>query len=134
MKISTAKTGVFLAAMVAATVTAALAAPHTPKPGSSERAALMNALRKTLGGGHHKPIITPNHLKVERGWAYISGGFNYQNAPLEPRWQEGSGTNFSALLQQKGKIWSVKRRVYNGDVVVPDFIRDFPAAPRAIFR
>ncbi|HEX8464799.1 MAG TPA: hypothetical protein VF627_09310 [Abditibacterium sp.] len=110
------------------------AAPHTPRVGSPERTALMNSLRKVLGSGRHKPIITPYHFKVERNWAYISGGFNYQTAPLEPQWREGSGTNFSALLQKQGKSWKVKRRAYHGDVVAPDFMRDFPSAPRAIFR
>jgi hypothetical protein len=113
----------------------AFAAPHTPAKGSSERTALMNSLRRVLGSGKHKPIITPYHFKVERGWAYISGGFAYEKgAPLEPQWQEGSGTNFSALLQKQGKSWKVRRRLYHGDVVAPDFMRDFPTAPRAIFR
>lgn len=112
-----------------------LAAPHTPRKGSTERTALMNSLRRVLGGGKHKAIVTPSHFKVERGWAYITGGFNYgDGAPLEPMFQEGSGTSFSALLQKQGKTWRVKRRVYNGDVVEPEFIRDFPAAPRAIFQ
>ncbi len=111
-----------------------IATPHTPKVGSSERTALMNSLRRVLGSGRHKAIITPSHLKVERGWAYISGGFNYEDgAPLEEQFTEGSGTNFSALLHlEKGK-WKVKRRLYHGDVVAPDFMRDFPQAPRAIF-
>ncbi|RYX82502.1 hypothetical protein EON83_18885 [bacterium] len=110
------------------------AKPHTPKVGSSERTALMNSLRRVLGTGKHKPIITPSHLRVEKGWAYISGGFNYSDgAPLEEEFSEGSGSNFSALLRlEKGK-WKVKRRLYHGDVVAPDFMRDFPAAPRAIF-
>jgi hypothetical protein len=112
-----------------------MAAPHTPAKGSSERSALMNSLRRVLGGGKHKPIITTSHFKVEKGWAYISGGFAYEDgAPLEAKFQEGSGTNFSALLQRQGKSWRVKRRLYHGDVVAPDFMRDFPAVPRAIFR
>ncbi|RYG61989.1 hypothetical protein EON80_23500 [bacterium] len=95
----------------------------------------MNSLRKVLGGGKHKPIITTSHFKVEKGWAYISGGFEYENgAPLEEKFQNGSGTNFSALLRREGKTWRVKRRLYHGDVVAPDFMRDFPQAPRAIFR
>lgn len=111
------------------------AAPHSPAKGSAERSALMNSLRRVLGGGKHKPIITASLCKVESGWAYISGGFNYEDgAPLESQFREGSGTNFSALLHREGKVWRVKRRVYHGDVVAPDFMRDFPQAPRAIFR
>jgi hypothetical protein len=112
----------------------ASATPHTPKVGSPERSALMNSLRRVLGSGKHKPIITPSHLKVERGWAYISGGFNYaKGVPLEEQFTEGSGSNFSALLHLEKGSWKVKRRVYHGDVVALDFMRDFPSAPRAIF-
>ena len=110
------------------------AAPHTPKTGSRERTSLMNSLRRVLGSGKHKAIITPSHLKVERGWAYISGGFNYgKSIPLEERFPQGTGTNFSAILHLEKGAWKVKRRVYHGDVVTPEFIRDFPQAPRAIF-
>ena len=110
------------------------AAPHTPKIGSRERSALMDSLRRVLGSGKHKAIITPSHLKVERGWAYISGGFNYaKGIPLEEQFTQGTGTNFSALLHLEKGVWKVKRRIYHGDVANDDFIRDFPQAPRAIF-
>lgn len=111
------------------------AAPHTPAKGSSERVALMNALRPKLGSGKHKAIITPGHFKVERGWAYITGGFDYGGkAPLEPEYLEGPGTHFSALLHLEGKKWRVKTIYSNGDVIEPEIMRAFPAAPRAIFR
>jgi hypothetical protein len=112
----------------------ALAKPYTPKPGSSERTAIMNATRKVLGSGKHKAIITANHLKVENGWAYLTGSFKYaDSATLEPRFREGSGTHFSALLHREKGKWVVKRRVYNGDVIEPVFIHDFPNAPKGIF-
>ncbi len=134
MKSTLAKKSLLVAGLLLISPTV-FAAPHTPRVGSPERTALMNSLRKVLGDGRHKPIITPYHFKVERGWAYISGGFEYEGgAALEAKFSEGSGTNFSALLQRVGKSWKVKRRLYHGDVVAPDFMRDFPAAPRAIFR
>ena len=115
------------------------AAPHTPVKGSSERAAILNSLRRVLGGGKHKPLITPGAFHVENGWAYLNGGSQYEDgAPLEKQFTEGSGTNFTALLhlegQGKNRGWKVKRRVYNGDVVVDEFKKAFPAAPRAIFK
>ena len=114
---------------------AALAKPYTPKLGSSERTAIMNATRKVLGSGKHKAIITANHLKVENGWAYLTGSFKYADgATLEPRFREGSGTHFSALLHSEKGKWVVKRCVYNGDVVEPIFMHDFPNAPKEIFR
>ena len=117
------------------TVLPSMAAPHTPKAGSGERKALMNALRPKLGSGKHKPIITPYHLKVENGWAFVEGGFNYEGgAPLEEQFTEGSGTNFSALLHRESSKWRVKKFLYHGDVVAPEFMQAFPSAPRAIFQ
>lgn len=113
----------------------AFAKPYTPTPGSAERVAIMNAARKVLGSGKHKAIITADHLKVENGWAYLTGGFKYADGvTLEPRFREGSGTHFSALLHREKGKWIVKRRVYNGDVIEPIFIHDFPQAPKGIFR
>ena len=112
----------------------ASAAPRTPKAGSSERKALMNALRPKLGATKGKALITPSHIKVERGWAYIEGGWAYANGVLlEEQFQDGPGTNFSALLHfEKGK-WRVKRFVYAGDVQAPEAMQEFPRAPRSIF-
>lgn len=119
----------------AATILPVAAKLYTPAPGSAERAAIMNALRPMLGGGRHQAIITPDHFKAERGWTYLTGGFEYADgAPLEPRFREGSGTHFSALLRYEKNKWRVKRRVYNGDVVEPEFRRAFPQAPKSIFQ
>jgi len=126
--------GSLLLAGTTGMVLPSVAAPHTPKAGSSERKAIMNALRPRLGSGRHKPIISPSHLKVERGWAYVEGGFNYEGgAPLEEQFTEGSGTNFSALLHQENSRWRVKKFMYHGDVVAPEFMQAFPSAPRSIF-
>ena len=111
------------------------ATPHTPAKGSSERTVIMNSLRRVLGSGRHKAIITPRAFYVERGWAYVTGNFDYAGAaPLEPQFTEGPGSNFSALLHKEGGRWRIKRRIYNGDVVLPEFVRDFPQAPPAIFQ
>ena len=124
-----------LGVSVCATTLPALAKPTTPAKGSDARAEIMNALRPVLGGGHHKAIITPDHFKLEAGWTYLTGGFEYADgAKLEERFREGSGTNFSALLHREGGKWRVKRRIYNGDVAEPEFKRDFPKAPKAIFQ
>ena len=132
-------TFVVAGALLGAAPIASFAKPHTPAQGSSERTAIMKAMHKVLGGGKHKPLVTARAFHVEKGWAYLTGGFEYADgAPLEERFSEGSGTNFTALLHFEGKGksagWKVKRRVYNGDVVVDQFKKDFPAAPRAIFQ
>lgn len=111
------------------------AAPYTPKKVSAERRAIMNAVRPQLGDGRHTPVITPYHFKVERGWAYILGGFDYAGGSKPGgQFAEGSGTNFSVLLRRENRKWRVKRFVYNGDVQEPKFIKAFPQAPRAIFK
>lgn len=113
----------------------AFAAPHTPARGSRERVAIMNALRPKLGDGRHKAIVTPSHLKVERGWAFIVGSFSYSNGSKPGGvFAEGSGTNFTALLRRERGRWRVKRQVYNGDDQAPEFAAAFPQAPRAIFK
>lgn len=124
-----------LSALTLSILAPAVAKPHTPPKSSTERVAILNSLRRVLGGGQHKAIITPYHFKVENGWAYVCGGFDYADgAPLEERFTEGSGTNFSALLHRESGKWRVKRRIYNGDLAEPEFIRGFPQAPKAIFR
>ena len=54
------------------------AAPHTPAKGSSEREAIMNALRRVVGPNFRKRVVfTPQKLRVERGWAYFDGGSQF---------------------------------------------------------
>jgi len=131
----TATLRVSLGAALALFVLPTFAAPHTPAKGSAERTAIMNALHRVLGKGRHKPLVTAMAFHVERGWAFVEGDFVYTDgAPLEGEYTEGPGTHFSAILHKEGKSWRVKRRLYHGDVVLPEFIRDFPQAPRAIFR
>ncbi len=110
----------------------ALATPHTPRPGSPERRALMNTLRLQLGAKGKKAIITPARLNVENGWAYITGTFAYADGTRPG--QDFMGGNFSALLRRERGTWRVKHRVYNGDVIEPEFMERFPQAPKAIFR
>ncbi len=112
----------------------AFAAPHTPPRGSAERVAIMNSLRRVLGDGRHKAIITPYDFKVERGWAYVEGDFAYADGSKPGGiFSEGSGTNFTALLHRENNRWRVKRRIYNGDVENQEFANAFPQAPRSIF-
>lgn len=95
----------------------------------------MNALRPSLGDGRHKAIITPDHLKAERGWAFMMGSFDYSDGSKPGEvFAEGSGTNFTALLHLERGRWRVKRQVYNGDDETSEFAAAFPQAPRAIFK
>lgn len=111
----------------------AFAKPHTPAPGSAERKAIMDAMRKVVGKPHKKPIIfTADHLKVENGWAYFGGRFDYVDKSRVSA-DFGWG-NLSCLLRYENKAWRVKRFIHNTDVAEPDYIEMFPQAPRAIFQ
>ncbi len=111
----------------------AIAAPHTPKVGSKERKDIMDAMRKVVGKAHKKKIIfVTDHLKVEKGWAYFAGAVTYADG-TRPRGEDFMGGNIAVLLRQSNRSWTVKRYIYHGDVIEPDFIDRFPQAPRAIF-
>ena len=111
----------------------ASAAPYTPKPGSTERNAIMNAMRNVVGKGKKKKIrFLVEHLKVEKGWAYFAGGFEYADGTevgADYMWG-----NLSALLHMEKNAWVLKRYVHNTDIIEPEFIEEFPQAPKAIFK
>lgn len=112
--------------------TALWAKPHTPKPGSKERQEIFDSLRKVVGKNHRKRIIfVVDHLKVEQGWAYYGGRFQYADGTFPG--DEYMGGNTTALLRKTGRTWKVLRWVHNGDVQEPEFRSAFPRAPRAIF-
>ncbi len=77
-------------------------------------------------------IFTAEHLKVENGWAYFGGRFDYA-AKSRVSADFGWG-NLSCLLRYEKKAWRVKRFIHNTDVAEPDYIERFPQAPRAIFQ
>lgn len=108
------------------------ATPHTPQKGSTERKAIMDAMRKVVGKRMKKKIIfTPDSLKVEKGWAYFAGGFdNVDGTPVSADYMWG---NLSALLHFEGRRWVVKKYVHNTDVIEPEFMQEYPQAPKAIF-
>ena len=132
MKINSAKSVSFCACAVLL-VQPVFAAPHTPKLGSTERKVIMDAMRKVVGKGHKKKIVfVVEHLKVENGWAYFAGGFEYADG-TQPSADYMWG-NLSALLRYEKKTWQVKYYVHNTDVIEPEFIEKFPNAPKAIFK
>ncbi len=110
-----------------------IAALHSPKPGSAERAAIMDAMRPVIGKGQRKRIVfVARHLTVKNGWAYFSGTAEYADGThLGPQYVWG---NLSALLHYENKTWRVKYHVFHGDVVEPDFMQRYPQAPKAIFQ
>ena len=90
---------------------------HTPKPGSRERSAIMDALRVPVQKYHKgkRPTFTyVDNFRVGGGWAHLSCQVvDSKGRPLETEMQ----LDFSALLKwEKGK-WRVVEWSYHGDVI-----------------
>ncbi len=108
-------------------------AVHTPKPGTSERAAIMDGLRPSVMQRVHKKVIFKvNMLKVKDGWACFEGTTLYANgAPLGAGFLWGET---SALLRRSGAHWQVMTWGFATDTGVMDRAKaKYPRAPRAIF-
>ncbi len=107
-------------------------AVRTPKAGSRERSAIMDALRVPVQKFHKgkKPTFTGvNNFRVGGGWAHLtastidSKGRSIGPDPEEPY------MNLSALLKlEKGK-WRVVTWAYHGDVIQIDWAQKYPSVP-----
>ena len=102
---------------------------HTPKPGSKERGAIMNALRVPLQK-HHKgkrPTFTSvDGFRVGGGWAHLSClVVDSKGKPIDPE------MNFDlvALLHLVKGQWKVVEWAYAGDVVEIGWAKDHPDVP-----
>ena len=117
--------------------------PTTPKAGSAERKAIMDALRvpiqKTL---KKKLVFKVDHLKVQGGWAFLYGvpqqpggkkmdykGTRYQDAIDSEIFDD----NFCGLLKKQGSKWIVKDwRLGMTDVAWDGWDKHY-GAPKGIF-
>ncbi len=106
---------------------------YTPKPGSKERKAIMDALRKPVTNRVKKPIIFQvGSLKVRDGWAFFQGiAQNKNGSQLSDKhlWGETS-----ALLRKQGGAWKVLHWGFATDPSVADAAKQkFPRAPKSIY-
>ena len=122
-------------ALLAASVSAA-AAPsafaakvYTPPKGSTERKAIMNALRAK--GDDQDRIFVVRYLKVSQGWAW---------ATVDPQSSDGQNhyETESALLRKTGKTWKVidqpcSEADCDGDEEIARIQDENPDAPEEIF-
>ena len=102
---------------------------YTPSPGSTERQALMDAIRRKVGKVSGKYVVfVVQHLKVSRGWAWTI---------VKPQ-SPGGKTSYdeiAALLHKHGGQWTVVH-ILDGDELTtdPDALRHkYPYAPPGIF-
>ena len=109
-----------------------MASPHTPKTGSPERKAILDELRQMIGEGKSNVIFKPNHLKVEEGWAYFVGKFEYNDGVEED--SDYCWGDATAVLSYENKHWKLKLH-HRGDEIQDSayYIKQFPKAPKAIF-
>jgi hypothetical protein len=117
---------------------------YTPKSGSVERKALMDALRipveKELG---KKVVFKIDRLKVQGGWAFMRGipqqangkAMDYQGTPYQEAIKEGMFEDgFCGLLKKQDDKWTVVIYQIGGtDVPWVGWSEEYKA-PAAIFK
>lgn len=124
-------------------IAAVAAAPQTPKPGSPERKAILEALRVPVQRELKKPVVFKvDHLRVRDGWAFMTG------VPQQPggKKMDYRGTKWSeairagafddwvcALLRKRDGKWRVVDRALGATDVVWDGWHEKHRAPRALF-
>src|SRR3712207_238986 len=92
--------------------------PYTPKPGSRERKAILDALRKPVMRSNNgkRVIFTKVDLKVYKGWAYVFGAsVDTKGKPVSPYPQLTYWV--SAFLRNTNGKWRVMEWAYATDVI-----------------
>ncbi len=113
-----------------------LAAPSTyqPKPGSAERKAIMDALRKPISKTlKRKVIFQVHHLKVSNGWAWaIVTALKPDGSELgeDDMWGSAQGL----LHKRNGKWQALVAGVATDVSVMENAKKKYPQAPRSIFK
>jgi hypothetical protein len=123
------------------TLVPTMAAPrdriYSPKPGSSERRAIFNALRVPIAKHLKKPVLFSGSLNASKsGWAFFSGGALIDDGKDGRRLNDGgSNGEMVALLRHSSGKWRVMSWGFGGGMDATfDAMQKYPAAPRALFR
>jgi hypothetical protein len=106
---------------------------YTPKPGSAERKAIIDALRKpVMKKVKTRVIFELGYFKVRDGWAMVSGSALKADGTRfgdEYLWGE-----VTALLRKEKKTWRVLVWGFaSGTDVFEEARQKYPRAPRSIF-
>ena len=110
--------------------------PYTPKPGSSERKAILDTLRKPVEKEMKQKVVFYDvTLRVKNGWAYVEAyGRDTKGRSLK-RWAPEVDPQTVALLRKKGKSWTVLYWGATTDESAHIECRKLnPKAPRSLFR
>jgi hypothetical protein len=113
------------------TLSGALAKPYSPKPGSAERKAILDALRVPVQKRAKQQIVFYNvEMRVENGWAWvlaISKDKTGKKMPLGDLMTCG-------LLRKTNGRWRVLHWGIAGDISVAcEAHKKYPKSPRAIY-
>lgn len=107
-------------------------AVHTPKPGSRERSAIMDALRVPVQKSYKgkKPTFTSvDEFRVGGGWAHLSAmTVDSKGKPLAPD-PDSPYMPLTALLHMEKGRWRVVEWIYAGDVIQIEWARKYPKVP-----
>lgn len=117
---------------------------YTPRPGTPERAAIMDAVRAAVAPELKKPVkFLVATLKVQGDWAFLIATpqqpngrpFDYSGTIYETQINEGAFDDaIDALLRRRDGHWSVVTFVIGAtDVAWESWATDY-GAPEAIFR
>jgi hypothetical protein len=117
--------------------------PYTPEKGSSERKAIVDALRTPVEKKLKQPVIFKiDHLKVQNGWAFLLGipqrpdgsAIDYQDTIYQKAISGGAfDDGIVALLHNMNGKWRVTEFVIGAtDVPYVDWDKKY-RAPKAIF-
>ncbi|HVK03781.1 MAG TPA: hypothetical protein VM490_09910 [Armatimonadaceae bacterium] len=124
--------------------TAYAQAVRTPKPGSAERKALMDALRVPIEKKLKRPVIFKvDVLKVQGNWAFLRGAplqkngkpMDYRGTVYAEAIKEGAFDDSVCALfkRERGKWKLVTHALGNTDVAWDTWDEDY-GAPPAIFK
>lgn len=116
---------------------------HTPAPGSAERKAILDALRKPVERNLGQDVLFKiDHFKVSGEWAFVRGvpqqpggqPIDYSRTEYREAIEAGAfDDGFCALLERRAGKWTVVTYVIGATDVAWDGWWDEYGAPKAIF-
>ena len=118
------------------------AQPHTPKPGTAERTAILDAVRFPLQAAiNQKVIFVVEHMKVEGKWAFLKatpktkagGQISYKGTKFAEDADEADELTVALLKKRGGKWVAVSHAYFTTDVWWDGLWNDHPGCPRSIF-
>ena len=112
--------------------------PHTPKPGSKERKAILDTIRTPLEKKLKQPLLFRiDHLKVQNGWAFLMGKprtkddkpINYEGTKFAEEAKEADEL-LVVLFHLKEKRWKIMAEgLFTTDVWWVGLDQQFEAPP-----